>query len=397
MRGSSLFASLSPGTTGALDLYEVAGGYATTNNNGISLGLLGGMEPGGAPRDRCGPAATEPTTGAIPQSSFFQGNTRPDNGAAVRRRDRPAQVAARAVRVRRLRRRPAVPDDRPARRSRSCRPTRSALLSRSLGKLVETNSPMAVGLRPQSPPTITLGKNTFTTDGSGNTTLERAAARHQVHGDGDRLLRDGRSSSTSACSPSSPTSTCRSACRSARWASSRRCSATSTTRSRTSRSRTARRSPRRRIELAMLFPNLLGLVLPQLSGGLPAISVPVDRRPQPRGHRHHRGRRQGRRRPARLPRDLREPRAPRWRARSTTTASRVPSPRRVAGSAVEATSRRARSRSEPRRRCTRPRVSATASTTATWSAWSTNRRPTASSRALFELPGIHTSTCARAR
>ena len=47
MRGSMLFASLSPGTTGALDLYEVAGGYATTNTNGIALGLLGGMLPGG--------------------------------------------------------------------------------------------------------------------------------------------------------------------------------------------------------------------------------------------------------------------------------------------------------------------------------------------------------------
>ncbi|HEU4612741.1 MAG TPA: hypothetical protein VFS15_11715, partial [Kofleriaceae bacterium] len=78
LRGSVLLGSLSPGTTGALDLYEVAGGYATTNQNGIALGLLGGMQPGGAPRDRCGPPGTEPAMVTIPQSAYFQGNQNPD-------------------------------------------------------------------------------------------------------------------------------------------------------------------------------------------------------------------------------------------------------------------------------------------------------------------------------
>src|SRR5205085_4865633 len=46
-----------------------------------------------------------------------------------------------------------------------------SLISRSLGNLVDGNSPMAVGLRPQSQPAITLGKNTFTMDSMGNPVL----------------------------------------------------------------------------------------------------------------------------------------------------------------------------------------------------------------------------------
>ncbi len=171
MRGSLLFASLSPGTTGALDLYEVAGGYATTNNNGVALGLLGGMQPGGAPRDKCGPPATEPATVTIPQSAFFQGNVRPDTntpfdvgiGLHKSQLDQLAfagydgglfclTIGASTV----------------AQLSTDT----IGLLSRSLGKLVESNSPMAIGLRPQSPPAIVLGKNTFKDDGSGNQVVD---------------------------------------------------------------------------------------------------------------------------------------------------------------------------------------------------------------------------------
>ena len=77
MRGTALFASLSPGTTGALDLYEVAGGYSTTDNSGVSLGLLGGMEPGGAPRDRCGPPATPPAPRPRSASDVLPGQHAP--------------------------------------------------------------------------------------------------------------------------------------------------------------------------------------------------------------------------------------------------------------------------------------------------------------------------------
>jgi hypothetical protein len=172
LRGSSLFKSLSPTTTGAIDLYEVTGSYATTNSGGIGLGLLGGLEPGGAPRDRCGPMAIEPTIGAIPQSANFEGNgVAPYTGFDVAVGLHKSQLAQLAYAgydgglfcltigydtVKQL----------------TTASVGFALSSNSLDKyLVENTSPMEIGLRPQSPPTITLGKNTFTTDGSGNTTL----------------------------------------------------------------------------------------------------------------------------------------------------------------------------------------------------------------------------------
>jgi len=172
-RGGNVLASLSPGTTGAFDLYEVLGGYATSNNSGLALGLLGGMVPGGAPRDRCGPPATEPARATIAPSAFFQGNTRPDNG-------QPFDVGI-GVHVSQLADFAYAAYDggflcltmTSGTISQLSTDTLS-LISRSLGNLNEGNAPMALGLRPQSPPTITLGKNVFTDDGMGNVTLTEA-------------------------------------------------------------------------------------------------------------------------------------------------------------------------------------------------------------------------------
>ena len=149
--------------------------------------------PAGTPRDRCGPPATEPARGHDPAVGVL-----PGQHAARQRRSRSTSRSASTSRsstqfayagydggllcltIGGQHDRPAV--DRHARRC----------FSRSLGKLVESNSPMAVGLRPQSPPMITLGKNTFIDDGMGNMIARRAAARHHVQGDGDRLLRVDR-------------------------------------------------------------------------------------------------------------------------------------------------------------------------------------------------------------
>lgn len=170
MRGGAVLSGLSPGTTGAFDLYEVLGGYAQGVNGGLSLGMLGGMQPGGAPRDRCGPPATEPSRPAIAQSAFFTGNTRPDTSAAfdVGIGLHTSQLAQFAY---------AAYDGgflcltiSGTTISQLSTDTIS-LISRSLADLNEGNASMAVGLRPQAPPTITLGKNTFTTDGMGNSTL----------------------------------------------------------------------------------------------------------------------------------------------------------------------------------------------------------------------------------
>jgi len=170
MRGSSVFGAISPGTTGALDLYEVLGGYATSNQNGLALGMLGGMQPGGTARDRCGPPATDPGNTTIPVSTFFQGNVRPDNnqpfdvGIGIHK-SQLAQFAFAGYDGGFLCL--TIGGSTFAQLSTDT----FSLLSRSLGKLVAGNSPMAVGLRPQSPPTMVLGRNVFTDDGMGNTTL----------------------------------------------------------------------------------------------------------------------------------------------------------------------------------------------------------------------------------
>ncbi|HEY4055259.1 MAG TPA: hypothetical protein VGM39_01580, partial [Kofleriaceae bacterium] len=173
LRAAGLFGSFSPGTTGAIDLYEALGGYATTDTNGISLGLRGGMQPAGAARDRCGPIGVEPAPVTIAQSPTFQGNARTDVagnptfdvaiGLSQNQLDQFAYagydggflcltVGHQTV-------------------AQLTTDTLS-LLSRSLGNLTGgTNAPMAVGLRPQSAPIITLGKNVFTDDGAGGMTL----------------------------------------------------------------------------------------------------------------------------------------------------------------------------------------------------------------------------------
>jgi hypothetical protein len=271
-RGSALFGSLSPGTTGAIDIYEVAGGYATTNNGGIALGMLGGMVPGGTARDRCGPMATAPANATIAQSAFFQGNLRPDDNT-------PFDVAF-GVHKSQLADFAYAGYDGGLLCLTITNQTVSqlstdtiGLLSRSLGNLVEGNAPMAVGLRPQSPPNIVLGRNVFTDDGQGNVTLTeplldisftgmeidffasiddqyvrvftvvsdvRFPIGLQVTGMGELqpVIADVEDAFTNLSVKNSEAVT---------------------------------ESP---TELADLFPSILGLALPQLSGGLSPIALP---------------------------------------------------------------------------------------------------------------------------
>ncbi|HET7504732.1 MAG TPA: hypothetical protein VFK02_27105 [Kofleriaceae bacterium] len=169
VRGSALFGALSPGTTGALDLYEVASA-ASTDGGGLTLGLSGGMQPGGAVRDRCGPAATPPPAVTIQPSAFFQGDARPDTGqpfdlAFGLHASQLAQLAYAGYEGGLLCL--TIGHDTVTQLSSAT----LSLLARSLGNLTAAPAPMAVGLRPQSPPVITLGKNTFVDDGSGGKQL----------------------------------------------------------------------------------------------------------------------------------------------------------------------------------------------------------------------------------
>lgn len=166
--GGALFGSLSPGTTGAMDIYEVSGGDGEAVNAGMSLFLFGGMQPGGTARDRCGPPATDPGVRGVPRSAIFRGNSFEnqnfDFGIGIHK-NQLDQLAYAAYDGGML-----------------CLTLSSntvaqlntdtlSLVSRSLGNLNEGNAPMAVGLRPQSPPVFTLGRNVFTDDGMGNVTL----------------------------------------------------------------------------------------------------------------------------------------------------------------------------------------------------------------------------------
>src|SRR5690606_14227682 len=121
--------------------------------------------------DRCGPGATPPAPVTIPQSQFSQGNTRPDT-------NQPFDVGI-GIHKSQLDELAYAGYDGGlfcltigASTVAQLSTDTIGLLSRSLGKLVEGNSPMAIGLRPQSAPTITLGKNTFKDDGSGNMVLD---------------------------------------------------------------------------------------------------------------------------------------------------------------------------------------------------------------------------------
>ncbi len=165
--GEAAFGGFSPGTTGGIDIYEVAGGYATTNSGGLALGLLGGMVPAGAPRDRCGPPATPPAPATIPPSAYFQGNTRPDTGA-------PFGLGL-GIHEHQLDRFAYAAYDGGLLCLTVGTSTVALLTSDTFGLFLPslanltggTTAPISIGIRPQAPPVIALGKNTFVDDGMG--------------------------------------------------------------------------------------------------------------------------------------------------------------------------------------------------------------------------------------
>lgn len=166
MSAASALSGISPGLTGALDLYLVAGGYVQAGDaGGMSLGLLGGAVPAEGKHDPCVPAADEPVQQQIPESALLKGNTRPDGatfdlGLGVHKQflDRAGwaaydsgflclNVGTRSVEL--------LNTD-----------TFANILVPSLGDLLGGQvAPLVLSLRPQSPPTFDLGAGTFTSDG----------------------------------------------------------------------------------------------------------------------------------------------------------------------------------------------------------------------------------------
>jgi MYXO-CTERM domain-containing protein len=164
MAGADLLATLSPGNTGSLDLYIVAGGYAKANDNGMSLGILGGGIPSDARHDACVPVVAEPSLAPPPESPTIQANTRPDGqpfmvgiGLTKPFLDHAGWAAFDSgflclnVGTRSL----------------------DLLNTETFNILVDltpythgANSPLILALRPQQPPTFTLGAGTFNGDGT---------------------------------------------------------------------------------------------------------------------------------------------------------------------------------------------------------------------------------------
>ncbi len=71
----SMMASIAPGLQANMDIHAWMGGYATTNNSGVSLGMYGGaLSP---EHNQCVPQRDPPDLTPAPVSQAFQGNLRP--------------------------------------------------------------------------------------------------------------------------------------------------------------------------------------------------------------------------------------------------------------------------------------------------------------------------------
>lgn len=168
---ADLLASLSPGQQGAMDIYDVAGGYARSNGDGLSLGILGGAVPADGRHDPCVPPSDPPAMVAMPESAVFQGNSTPGgvpfdialgmheyylnlNGwAAYESGFLCANVGTRSIAL--------------------LNSATFVILVPSLVDLLHgETAPLILALRPQQKPVMTLGLGTFTTNSSGEKVID---------------------------------------------------------------------------------------------------------------------------------------------------------------------------------------------------------------------------------
>lgn len=168
---AALLGSISPGTPGAVDLYDVLGGYATSDDDGLSFGLLGGALPGDTSR-RCGPSAPAPDDSTVAITSFFQGNVRPDTGdgfdiafgvhkhhlyqfiwSAYESGFLCLNLGTSTVDL--------LTTD-----------TMSLIMPSVIDLVHGRTAQMVLGLRPQEPPGVAIGRGTFIDDGNGGQTID---------------------------------------------------------------------------------------------------------------------------------------------------------------------------------------------------------------------------------
>lgn len=173
---ASFMSAFSPRTVGVMDYMMWAGGYAAAENQGMSLGVMGGFRA--AKHNNCvpdcekaGATCTPPQKVAISRSTAFAGNTRPDGkpfDVGIGVHAKTLDVAAYAMYS----------------SGGLCldvsTDTVSQLSSAMFGLLVPSmnsltggaNVPMMLSVRPRKPPSVELGKGTYHKDKDGTVVID---------------------------------------------------------------------------------------------------------------------------------------------------------------------------------------------------------------------------------
>jgi hypothetical protein len=173
---ASFLNAYSPRTTGLVDYYLWAGGYAEAEQSGMSLGIQGGFRA--AKHNACvpnceasGAKCAPPSKAAIPRSTAFRGNLRPDGkpfdvgiGVDTKSLDLGAYAMYSSgglcldISTQTL---PALSSD------------MFAILVPSLKALTSGASvPMMLAVRPRNPPTVELGAGKWHKDASGKVVID---------------------------------------------------------------------------------------------------------------------------------------------------------------------------------------------------------------------------------
>ncbi len=160
----AVLSSLAPALQAWLDIHIWAGGYSDMVNSGVSQGLFAGTRawPGGA---SCVPRRDPPPIQTIPESATFQVDQRPDGGSyhlgiGIHKTflDRMGYALYDSG---------ALCLDMGPRQSDYLKVSTFSLMLDSLGDLIHSDDPaLVISVRPQNPPTFTLGSGTLDADGT---------------------------------------------------------------------------------------------------------------------------------------------------------------------------------------------------------------------------------------
>jgi hypothetical protein len=183
---SSVFAAFSPHTTGKMDYFLWAGGYAQAESSGMSVGVMGGFRA--AAKSSCvpdceasGAKCSPPQKAAISRSTSFRGNTRPDGntfdvGIGVHKS--ALEQAGYA-----LYSSGGLCLDITSSTFGSLNSALFGILVPSIGTLTGGQSmAMMLSTRPRNPPTVTLGKGTYKKDSTGKITIEEPLLKIKAKG-----------------------------------------------------------------------------------------------------------------------------------------------------------------------------------------------------------------------